>query len=227
MSSRAGKISDVPDDSALWSLVVPVKRLEIAKSRLGAPYDDARGLLALAFARDTAQAALDCPRVARVLVVTNDNEVARTLRRLGADVLPDEPDNGLNAAIRHGIEAIAIRRRTARSGPVGVLTADLPALRTRELGDALSAAGDAAFVRDADGSGTTLLMARRVSLLAPMFGVDSATAHATWATEMVAGDSVRRDVDTAAHLDSARTLGLGPATTAMLARAPQRAARAG
>ena len=54
------------DASRRWCLVLPVKRLSGAKTRLGPPYDGDRARLALAFALDTAAAALACPLVAAV-----------------------------------------------------------------------------------------------------------------------------------------------------------------
>nr|WP_223201211.1 hypothetical protein [Micromonospora sp. M42] len=68
---------------ARWTVVMPVKRLGAAKSRLrgalpGVPHEE----LALALAADTLRAARACPAVAGVLVVTDDARVrARRTRR--------------------------------------------------------------------------------------------------------------------------------------------------
>ena len=56
------------DASRRWCLVLPVKRLDVAKTRLGPPYADHRRSLALAFALDTTVAALACPLVATVQI---------------------------------------------------------------------------------------------------------------------------------------------------------------
>ncbi|NUS62737.1 MAG: 2-phospho-L-lactate guanylyltransferase, partial [Saccharothrix sp.] len=63
-------------------LVVPVKTLERAKSRLVGTRLD-RPALALAFALDTIAAAL--PAVRRVLAVTSDPSVVAELRALGVE----------------------------------------------------------------------------------------------------------------------------------------------
>uniref|UniRef100_UPI001F44F388 NTP transferase domain-containing protein n=1 Tax=Micromonospora acroterricola TaxID=2202421 RepID=UPI001F44F388 len=136
-----------------WAVVVPVKRLTAAKSRLrgalpGVPHEE----LALALAADTLRAVLACPTVAEVLVVTDDDRVAAATRAAGARVVPDEPDAGLNAAFRHGATSVP-------TGWVAGLTADLPALRPAELASALLAAqtgraGVRRFVPDAPGGGT-------------------------------------------------------------------------
>jgi 2-phospho-L-lactate guanylyltransferase len=219
----------VDDASRRWCLVLPVKRLTVAKTRLGPPYDGARQALALAFALDTTAAALACPLVAAVQVVTDDPEAARALSAAGADVSADGPDAGLNPALVHGA-ALAARRHPGTS--VGTVAADLPALRPAELAVALrSATGHGrSFVRDAQGTGTTLLLARAAEDLRPMFGPGSAARHAGSGGHEVAADnlpSLRRDVDTAADLQAAVLLGVGPWTTRVLDAAGTRRPQAG
>ncbi|MCG5450133.1 MULTISPECIES: 2-phospho-L-lactate guanylyltransferase [Micromonospora] len=209
-----------------WAVVVPVKRLAVAKSRLrgalpGVPHEE----LALALAADTLRAVLACPAVAEALVVTDDARVAAAARAAGARVLPDEPDAGLNAAFRHGAA-------TAAAGWVAGITADVPALRPAELAGALLAAqngrqGVRRFLPDAPGGGTVLLTAGPDVPLDPRFGVGSAVAHAASGALPLDGDwpSLRRDVDTAADLAAAARLGLGPRTAALMAAGrPARAA---
>ena len=67
-----------------WSLVVPVKVLAHAKTRLAAFAGPDRPALALAMAADTVAAALASPRVGRVIVVTDDARAAEVLAGLGA-----------------------------------------------------------------------------------------------------------------------------------------------
>lgn len=198
--------------------MVPVKRLGLAKSRLyavGRPRPEHEEL-ALSLALDTVAAALRAAEVARVVVVTDDPAAAAAVRTLGAVVVPDEPDAGLNPALAHGALA------AAGLGPgdgVALLSADLPALRPAELSAALRATGERAFVPDADGTGTTLLATAAGVPVLPRYGPGSAAAHrATGAVELT-GDwpSLRHDVDTAADLRAAATLGLGPATAAWTA----------
>ncbi|GHI94718.1 2-phospho-L-lactate guanylyltransferase [Streptomyces olivaceus] len=204
-----------------WTLVVPVKPLARAKSRLSDTADDGvRPGLALAFAQDTVAAALACPAVGDVAVVTDDARAGRELRELGAAVVADEPGGGLNAALAHGAAAV----RAARpESPVAALNADLPALRPAELARALAAAAQfpRAFLPDAAGIGTTLLTALAGRELAPAFGPDSRARHrASGAAELRLGavDSVRQDVDTGSDLRTALVLGVGPRTAAVAAR---------
>ncbi|MFJ8656891.1 2-phospho-L-lactate guanylyltransferase [Streptomyces rochei] len=204
-----------------WTLVVPVKPLARAKSRLAdTAHDGVRPGLALAFAQDTVAAALACPEVADVAVVTDDARAGRELAGLGAGVVADEPGGGLNAALAHGA---AVARAGRPTRPVAALNADLPALRPAELTRVLAAAAEfpRAFLADAAGIGTTLLAAMPGRELAPAFGTDSRARHrASGAVELRLDevDSVRQDVDTGGDLRAALTLGVGPRTAAVAAR---------
>jgi 2-phospho-L-lactate/phosphoenolpyruvate guanylyltransferase len=203
-----------------WTLVIPLKPLARAKSRLSdTAADGLRPGLALAFAQDTVAAVLACPAVGDVAVVTDDALAGRELSALGARIVTDEPRGGLNAALAHGATAV----RAARpQSPVAALNADLPALRPLELRRVLDAAAEfpRAFLADAAAIGTTLLAAGPQQELLPSFGPDSRARHrASGATELTlsAVDSVRQDVDTGADLRAALTLGVGPRTAAMAA----------
>ncbi|MEU6404447.1 2-phospho-L-lactate guanylyltransferase [Streptomyces sp. NPDC046985] len=204
-----------------WTLVIPLKPLAQAKSRLAdTAHDGVRPDLALAFAQDTVAAALSCPAVADVAVVTDDARAARELAALGARIVPDAPGAGLNAALAHGAAAV----RAARpDGAAAALNADLPALRPAELARVLEAAGEfpRAFLADAAGVGTTLLAATAGRELRPSFGAGSRARHrASGAAELRLGavDSVRQDVDTGQDLRVALALGVGPRTAAAAAR---------
>jgi 2-phospho-L-lactate guanylyltransferase len=210
-------------DGVQWSVVVPAKRLSIAKSRLrpvtaGRPEPAAaHAELVLALLADTVAAARAAPAGDADLVVTDDPAAERLGRGLGAGTVADEPDAGLNPALAHGAACVP--------GPVAALSSDLPALRPSELGAALAAAGGAAvdrpraFVPDASGRGTTLLTAVGVPL-DPHFGAGSAAAHAAGGALRLSGDwpGLRRDVDTGEDLRAAAALGPGPRTRAVLER---------
>ncbi|MFF4504007.1 2-phospho-L-lactate guanylyltransferase [Streptomyces sp. NPDC001401] len=203
-----------------WTLVIPLKPLTRAKSRLSdTAADELRPGLALAFAQDTVAAALACPAVRDVAVVTDDALAGRELAALGARIVSDEPQGGLNAALAHGAATV----RTARpESPVAALNADLPALRPLELSRVLDAAAEfpRAFLADAAAIGTTLLAATPHSELLPAFGTDSRARHrASGAMELRldAVDSVRQDVDTGADLRTALALGVGRYTAAVSA----------
>ncbi|MFE8911935.1 2-phospho-L-lactate guanylyltransferase [Streptomyces globisporus] len=222
MTRTEGEIATNTDPAGAWSLVVPLKPLARAKSRLGrAAGEDARPLLALAFAQDTVAAALACPRVRDVVVVTDDAVAAAALSALGARIVPDAPGAGLNAALAHGARSARALRPAAA---VAALNADLPALRSGELARVLdfASAFPSAFLRDATGIGTTFLAARSGAEFRPAFGGPSGPRHlASGAVEIALSgvDSVRRDVDTGEDLRVALALGVGP-HTARLAAVP-------
>jgi 2-phospho-L-lactate guanylyltransferase len=202
-------------------VVVPLKSLARAKSRLAdTAADGLRPGLALAFAQDTVAAALACAAVRDVAVVTDDALAGRELAALGARIVADEPGGGLNAALGHGAGVV---RSWSPDSAVAALNADLPALRSVELGRVLDAAAEfpRAFLPDAAAIGTTLLSAAPGRELLPAFGADSRARHrASGAAELRldAVDSVRQDVDTGDDLRAALALGVGPRTAAAAAR---------
>ncbi|MDN5917385.1 MAG: 2-phospho-L-lactate guanylyltransferase [Pseudonocardia sp.] len=209
-------------------LVIPVKPLPVAKTRLRGAADGGVGALtahtrlALALAMDTVAAARAARRVGSIVVISSDPAVAMELGGLGAEVLPD-PSQGLNGALRHGARLL---RERDPAGAVGALQADLPALRPDQLDGALDAASELfgsgatrTFCADEPGQGTTLLVAAPGRDLDPHFGRGSAMAHVASGAEPLDGDwpGLRRDVDTSADLEQAAVLGVGPRTRAVIA----------
>lgn len=203
-------------DNALirWSVLLPVKVLTQAKSRLAGLAGPRRGELALAVACDTVTAVMRTNQAARAVVITDDPVAAYALRELGAQVIADEPRDGLNAALRHGA---AIAAENWPQDGTAALSADLPALRPAELSQALNAAANwpNAFVADAAGDGTTLYTAAPGVAFLPAFGLASRARHAaSGAAELELTDipGLRRDVDTPADLRGAAEIGLGSRT---------------
>jgi 2-phospho-L-lactate guanylyltransferase len=207
-------------------VVVPVKSLGAAKSRLRGAADGGAGDLAaharltLALAHDTVAAARAARRVRTVLLVSSDPVVAAEFAAVGVEVVPDGAP-GLNGAYAHG--AALLRRRDPRAA-VAALQADLPALTAGDLDAALAAAAahPRAFVADADGTGTTLLVAGPGVPLHPAFGTGSAAAHAASGAVALGGrwPGLRRDVDTPDDLRTAADIGLGPHTRSVLVPCP-------
>jgi 2-phospho-L-lactate/phosphoenolpyruvate guanylyltransferase len=214
-----GRINCMTDNARPWSVLMPVKLLERAKSRLAALAGERRGELALALACDTVTAVLACAEVARVIVVTDDQVAGTALAGLGALVVPDEPRDGLNAALRHGA-AYACSRWPGDG--TAALSADVAALRAEEIGRALRAASawPTAFMADAAGDGTTLYTAAPGMPFRPAFGLGSRARHAAGgAVQLDLGGvpGLRLDVDTPADLRGAAALGLGPRSAPLAA----------
>jgi 2-phospho-L-lactate/phosphoenolpyruvate guanylyltransferase len=213
-----GKIGAVPS-TAPWTLLIPVKEFRIAKSRLTGVSSSVRQELALAFACDVVAAGMGCSEVDEVVVVTNDAIAATRVRELGARVLPDVPDAGLNPALEFA--AVSVLSRAPGAG-LAVMSADLPAARPVDLEAALTAAPPTRwFVSDLSGRGTTMLGAPPGHDLSPDFGPGSGDAHRASGAMEVAGPDLLRlqlDVDTSADLRAAAELGVGAATTETLTR---------
>ncbi|MGR0318834.1 2-phospho-L-lactate guanylyltransferase [Agromyces sp. ZXT2-3] len=210
-------------DASGWTVVVPVKSLAGAKTRLAPELGPAeRAALARAFALDTIDAARASRAVRRVVVVTDEPAIELALRGVdGVEVAPEFGPRGLAAAIAHGI---AVARAEISSG-TAVLLGDLPALAPGDLDAALEAASrhPLAFAADAEGTGTTLATALAGVPFVAHFGPGSAARHrAAGFTDLVVvhsraiAPSLRRDVDTAAELDEAGALGTGVRTAAVL-----------
>ncbi len=198
-------------------MVVPVKELPVAKSRLALAPDE-RADLAAAMASDVVAAARACAVVDGVVVVTNDLRAAAALEALGARVVADTSDAGLNPALADGTRLA--RGWWPRAG-VAALSSDLPCARAEDLEGALTAAApyDRAVLADARGDGTTLLTARPGVTLDPRYGASSRHAHVTaGAVALPPGrwPGLERDVDTPDDLAAAEILGVGAHTRAAL-----------
>ncbi|GGD17396.1 2-phospho-L-lactate guanylyltransferase [Nocardioides daphniae] len=199
-------------------VLVPVKRLAVAKSRLAALGDEQRRALAEAFVLDTVTAALAAETVRAVLVVTDDHRLAATLARMGCAVVPDGVSDDLNQTLR--LAAAEAVRRWPGTRPAA-LCADLPALTPEALDEALTHArgNEVAVVADAAGRGTTLYAAA-YDAFSPRFGHESREAHlAAGAVEVDARPALRQDVDSPADLGGAMLLGVGPHTARATGRA--------
>lgn len=195
-----------------WTVLIPLKALPAAKSRLVAEMDPAaHAQLVEAIRADTLVAARAAASVARVVVVADQPGA------FDADVVLVQQTEGLNGALR---EAAAEAARRWPADGVAALVGDLPALVPTELDDVLVAAAEHArsFVPDAAGTGTTVLAATPGAEFVPEFGIDSAARHRENCAELAAGPTVRADVDTQQDLADAARLGLGRRTAGVIAR---------
>lgn len=200
-------------------LIIAVKRLPAAKSRLSALFDTpTRERIVLAMLVDTIEAALCVPMVRSVTVVTADQEAAQAASTLGAVIISDPTAPGHPDPLNNAILA-AYGPTSAITPNIVVLQGDLPALRPDELTGALSEATQfpRSFVADRQGTGTVALFAFGVPL-DPRFGGDSARRHSESGASRLTGawPGLRCDIDTPEDLAEARLLGVGVATAAVL-----------
>ena len=193
-----------------WTVLIPVKALPSAKSRLVDVSADqaAHRRLVEAIRRDTIAAAGAAEGVARLVAVSDEPGVVNL-----PTIVQIRP--GLNEALA---DAAWMAAKQWQMDGIAALVGDLPALRAEDLSAALrQARGPRSFVPDASGLGTTLLVAWPGVELEPNFGPGSAARHAAIADALEVGAGLRLDVDSAADLDAAAALGLGPATREALA----------
>lgn len=210
---------DTSDAVPPAAAVVALKPSEYAKSRLGLPAP-LRRRLAETMALDTLRALAGA--VAHVLVVSGQPALASRLARSGirASVLPDPAEAGMNGALAYGAE----RLRADGFSTVLACVGDLPALRAASVARVLQASEPfpRAFLSDASGVGTTMLVTHGGPLL-PGFTGRSAARHraggAVPLTEDRLGEPLadaRHDVDTQVDLSTAIGLGVGPHTATLV-----------
>jgi 2-phospho-L-lactate guanylyltransferase len=203
------------------AVLVPVRGLEAAKSRLGEALDaeERRSLVEGLLAR-TIGAAGAVPGVVAVAVVSPDREALALAGGLGAAAV-HQVGGGLN----EGLEAGREWARTARPDALLVVPADLPAVDERALAAVIAAGRRAAasggpgrstvlLVPDRAGSGTNALLLAPPGAIGFRFGRDSRRAHAELARRAGAfyrelGGPLALDLDTPEDLLEAEALGLG------------------
>ncbi|MGN0101921.1 MAG: 2-phospho-L-lactate guanylyltransferase [Dietzia sp.] len=218
--STAGGGATGPDG---WTIIVPVKALARAKSRLDPVLPaDRRKALVLAMATDVLRVCVETPEVRRVRVVSADDPVVRELAaRVGADFVAEPPPaavlgtDPLNAALTAALEDL--------HGPVGIVTADLPELRPHHLSRILSAAACSphSTVADHRGAGTTMAFwtgarATRVCRFGPGSAARFRDGGAVPVGVTADLGAATRDVDDPADLAALPARDVGPATAEVL-----------
>lgn len=204
-------------------LIVAVKNLAAAKTRLSPLFTaDERPGLVLAMLIDTLTAALAVPAVGSLTVVTPDETAAAAVRELGGAVLMDPTPPGhpdpLNNAVLAACDLVA-----PVTPNIVVLQGDLPALRSAELAEAITAARayGRSFVADRPRTGTAALFGFGAAP-GPLLGAGSAGRHRDSGAVELTGEwpGLRCDIDTPEDLAEARRLGVGPATSAAVSGHP-------
>jgi 2-phospho-L-lactate guanylyltransferase len=197
--------------------VLPVKRFDLAKTRLGAELAPSqRRRLAQAMVADVLDALIATAELDAV-VVTNERAVAMLASSAGATVLADPSESGHSAAAQVGIEH-ALRGGYQR---VLLVPGDCPALDDAALHtllDRVSTSPAVTIVADRHSSGTNALLLTPPDAIEPGFGPDSFARHraragaagADWHVEQL--PQLQLDVDTPADLAALRVVLDGRAT---------------
>ncbi len=187
------------------AVVVPVKRLALAKSRTRLPVT-ARSALALDLARHTLAMVRDCSSISGIVVVTGDEAVAEVARGHSALVVGEPEGADLDVAARLGIQAAGSALGAEHAG---VLVSDLPALAVGDLDDAISEYFEQRtrmYVADQHRSGTTFLVQDTTGSPRTGFGPGSARRHETlgFRHARAAAPGLRFDLDTPEDLGRVR-----------------------
>ena len=207
-----------------WAIVLPIKALTGAKTRLLPAGDPARPELALAFLQDVLSALSESESVAQVTVVTDDADVQQVATEANHLWAPESPNRGLNEAALFGASL------TPPDLGIAIVAGDLPCLTGGVIDFVLRYAGiyERSFVADTQGIGTTMLMSHTIAGCTPAFGARSRAHHAALGyVELGLSENpserhrlarVHRDVDTQVDLWDAIRIGVGPATESALQR---------
>ncbi len=185
--------------------VVPVQRLETAKSRLsGILSPDERRHLVTDLLDNVLHALTNASRVDEIVVVSPDQLILQRVARPGVQAVR-QPGRGLNEAIRLGRD----RAIDLGADALLIVLADLPRLSAREVDELLVVSARAAvtLAPDRHGHGTNVLALRPADAIEPAFGVDSFHRHLAEAqhsglpVEIVRLAGMAFDVDTVDDLN--------------------------
>lgn len=180
--AKSGYPAESSESAEDYYTLVPVKTLANAKQRLESALGALRSDLMVAMLSDVLSAVRDSARVAGILVVTADPDVAELAAAHGARVLRESGSRGLNRAVASGFAAL--RREDASR--VAIVPADIPLLTGAELDrvlqsmEAQSAAvgrGSIGLCASRDGRGTNLLCLDQVAKFDFRYGQNSFQLH--------------------------------------------------
>jgi 2-phospho-L-lactate guanylyltransferase len=206
--------------------ILPVKRFERAKQRLGGTLSDgSRWALAEAMVTDVLVALRRSKAVDHVLVVTCEPRAESLAIGWGADVIADPQERSHSNAATLGIRA-AVERGATR---VLLVPGDCPSLDPDEVDELLSDGPGVKVVPDRHGTGTNALVLDPPEAIAPGFGPGSCERHVDRAREEGVHWEIRHtpsltlDVDTREDLEAlqdalAASTGGAAHTRGMLAR---------
>jgi 2-phospho-L-lactate/phosphoenolpyruvate guanylyltransferase len=159
----------------MYTALVPVKSLAIAKSRL-APYlsHHQRELLVLDMLHHVLKTLRRSELFERVSVVSADVRVLDQALAWGAQALPEEMD-GHNPAL----QAAALQELEAGSTALLTISADLPLLTIRDIRTLVeqSAQYEVVLAASREGTGTNAILLRPPLALPYLFGPNSLQLH--------------------------------------------------
>lgn len=159
------------------SVIIPVKSLDVAKSRLSSVLTPAdRAELAEVMLRQVLRVVAQVRGIDRIVIITRDVAVLAIGRAVGVDTLRESASSDLNRALTAATRAVMQQGAKATL----ILPADIPFITTLDV-QHLIQLGDAdntvVIAPDDQRSGTNALLVRPAGLFAYAYGHDSFNAH--------------------------------------------------
>lgn len=194
--------------------IVPVKRFDLAKTRLDLP-GSARARLCGLMLREVLGALSASPEISRTFVVTGDAEAARAARTAGAAVVRDGREEGVNEAV--GLAAGPLREWGASASLV--IPQDVPLVEPADISALMRTQMPPDFVTVVPSrrfDGTNALLRMPPDAIETSYDRDSYRAHMASARRRTANASVvfvpriMQDVDVLEDLRSAVSSGYKP-----------------
>jgi 2-phospho-L-lactate guanylyltransferase len=188
--------------------VVPVKKLSESKTRLSQTLSlSNRQKLVLVMLEDVLASLSDADLIDQVAVLTPDRQVADRAEDLGARIMMDQTNGGINESIAMVTE-YEIRER--RGMPLLILPVDVPLVKPTTIDDIIRKVGkpnhDLVVISPSTVRGTNALLRNPPDAIPTHYGVDSFDAHVAEATarnvhvEVHRSEDLEIDVDTPSDL---------------------------
>ncbi len=183
-------------------VLLPAKRLEDAKTRLGALLPDReRQALAFAMYRDVLAAVARCASRPQVVVVTGDPRLREEAAGYGFVTVAEEPPYGLNRAVGLGTRVCM----GMGASTVATLLTDIPLIEPADVDELLGEAarpGSVLLVSSKEGTGTNALVRTPPDAITSSFGPSSLERHLAkarargLAVSYVRRERIEFDIDT-------------------------------
>jgi 2-phospho-L-lactate guanylyltransferase len=162
-------------------VIIPVKRLDDAKSRLSVLLtDDERKQFCLTMLEDILRTVKSTAGIHQIVVISKAPEVSNITKNFEATYL-DESKNGLNEAVSEAINWCIRKEATS----VLILPADIPLVTPTDLDRMLALRGKAAMVisPSKNGKGTNALLLTPPNVCETFYGPSSFQKHIEEASE--------------------------------------------
>jgi 2-phospho-L-lactate guanylyltransferase len=194
-----------------WA-IVPVKPFCEGKSRLsGVLTGTERYQLNLQCLKSTINILIDVKEIDQIIVISRDNEVLEIAKIMGASVLLEDGNNGLNKALYQANNTL-----DKTNDRVLVIPTDLPLISMKDIKQVLDLGSHApvvVVVPDRRNKGTNALLVYPAGCIRYRFGENSAKKHAAEAqkrgihTKVVDIPGIGLDLDLAEDLEFLKSTG--------------------